>query len=139
MRAVPVIISFLTLFDNPLVVRVDGPLYKSAGRLKWDQFNNFDDVTKEVGENFITIIFACIWISVTKVTPDGRSADTTTSSPAGESTPSVKTTTRGGGGELMTNIDEHETLVFTNIPVPPQSLCFLRELTLLYVLTYLLN
>ncbi|KAA3673157.1 uncharacterized protein DEA37_0000650, partial [Paragonimus westermani] len=33
-------------------VHVDGPLYKSAGRLQWKQFNNFDVITKEVGDNF---------------------------------------------------------------------------------------
>ncbi|KAF7258612.1 hypothetical protein EG68_03889 [Paragonimus skrjabini miyazakii] len=32
-------------------VRVDGPLYRSGGWLRWDEFKNFDDVTKEVQEN----------------------------------------------------------------------------------------
>ncbi|KAF5395376.1 hypothetical protein PHET_12076 [Paragonimus heterotremus] len=32
-------------------VQVDGPLYRSGGWLRWDEFKNFEDVTKEVREN----------------------------------------------------------------------------------------
>ncbi|KAF7260006.1 hypothetical protein EG68_02590 [Paragonimus skrjabini miyazakii] len=32
-------------------IRVDGPLYKQGGLLRIDEFRNFDDITKEVGQN----------------------------------------------------------------------------------------
>ncbi|KAF7260804.1 hypothetical protein EG68_01588 [Paragonimus skrjabini miyazakii] len=32
-------------------IRVDGPLYKRAGWLSWSEISNFDNVTREVGEN----------------------------------------------------------------------------------------
>ncbi|KAF7260004.1 hypothetical protein EG68_02588 [Paragonimus skrjabini miyazakii] len=41
-------------------IRVDGPVFKLAGRLRWEEFTHFEDLTKEVGENvrkqFVTFL-----------------------------------------------------------------------------------
>ncbi|KAF8562947.1 hypothetical protein P879_11692, partial [Paragonimus westermani] len=89
----------------------------------------FKELVKEsLNSRFFHSDTSYFWRSVNILDeiPDRRSTDGTTSSPASEqtstrsdSTTTVKTTTRGGGGELITNMDNRETLVFTNIPVPP--------------------
>ncbi|KAF8565433.1 hypothetical protein P879_10888 [Paragonimus westermani] len=98
-------------------------------------------VTESLNSRFFHSNTSYLWIPVNilEVTPDGRSTDAPTSSPASEQTSTssdsfttVRTTTRGGVGELM-------TLVFNNISLPPQSLCFQGELTLLYELTNFFN
>ncbi|KAF7234672.1 hypothetical protein EG68_11629 [Paragonimus skrjabini miyazakii] len=125
---------------NQTLARMEARITFNNSRLVADGINYtcppFKELVKAtLNSRFFYSSTSYLWrrVNILEETPDGRSADTTTASPASDQTSgsndsviTVRTTTRGGGGELYICTGIHGTIMSNNVLLSLPSFLFCR-------------